>query len=273
MADQIKKTLYHSELVAAGESTLDVGKTIASKKKQGTFITFVNFNGHERTYQCETNEIAEKLKKRPGQRCTVLATGAKGQVGGLKIVAADWIPKDEAQADEPPPDRLDAPPPARGGRAAEPAGSLQRVVDGRRSPEPEPESESDEPLGTKCPAKPWSSKPHGALPQGTKAVSPSAALNSALYRCVNVQLKIQVFLSQMYAELESKRGIRLSPQEKSGLAGQLFIQLNKEFLVGPLAVPTDHLIDITPKAATKPAAPAAPNPDDDGREPEPEAAK
>lgn len=244
MADQIKKTLYHSELVAAGESTLDVGKTIASKKKQGTFITFVNFNGHERTYQCETEEIAEKLKKRDGQRCTVLATGAKGQVGGLKIVAA---------AHRRPPA---APPPSRGAWA-EPAAA-------RRAPEPEPEREADAP----APASPATNKANGKL-------SPSAALNAALFRCVNVQLKIQVFLSQMYAELESKRGIKLSPEERSGLAGQLFIQLNKDFLVGPLAVPTDHLIDITPKknpAATVPPA-QEPNPDDDGREPEPEAAK
>ena len=215
-----KKTLYHSELAKAGKTTIDViSDLVGSKHKAGTFIVFLKFNGEDRTYQVENDACAASLRDRKGQRLAIEAGGAR-ETASIAIHEAVWI---EAAGEAQPPQA--APTPV----APKPAAA----------PRPDPGA-APRPAAPAAQAAP-------AAPAPAKAsVPPGGALKAELFRLANCEINVQCITAKVAAELETKRGIVLTPEQRLGIAGRLFIGVTRDRLHASL--PGDRLIDCTPHA-------------------------
>jgi hypothetical protein len=77
-------------------------------------------------------------------------------------------------------------------------------------------------------------------------VPPGGALKAELFRLANCEINVQCLVEKVAEELESKRGIVLTPEQVAGMAGRMFIGVTRDRLHASL--PGDRLIDCTPHA-------------------------
>lgn len=99
------KTLYHSELVKAGETDITItcnAPTPSKYSNKPPFMT-LNWNGEDRLYNCENDGCGEDLSGRQGQTVRIIA---EGRDQDAKITVLETLPnrpRDTRTSTQPPP--------------------------------------------------------------------------------------------------------------------------------------------------------------------------
>jgi hypothetical protein len=189
-----KKTLYHSELVRAGQCVIDINGDVRASKFKGKngedkFYVSIMFGGRERDFSLENDQCATSLKDRKGQRLTVTAHESR-EAAYITVEHADWSSGAAG------PTAQSAPAPA-----AAPAPRPSAAV----------AAHAHHPAPTTAPAR---------------AAGPT--LKSFLLQLANAEMQCQILAAKITEELESKRGIVLTPEQVGSMVGRWFIQITRD---------------------------------------------